>query len=46
MGYRALRILCDSVELKKAKTDEHGRAVHDECYVQKPRLKGTTPDST
>jgi hypothetical protein len=40
---RDLNPLCSicnrQVPLEKAKTDEHGLAVHEECYVLKLRLK-------
>jgi hypothetical protein len=39
--------LCSKpVELETAKTDEHGRAVHEECYLRKIRSKTELPDST
>ena len=34
----------EPVELKTAKTDEDGKAVHEDCYVQRMmRLKEITP---
>lgn len=30
------------VSLKDCKTDEHGRAVHEECYVTRTRLESET----
>jgi|HubBroStandDraft_3_1064219.scaffolds.fasta_scaffold459733_2 hypothetical protein len=39
--------LCSKpVELEKAKTDEHGRAVHEQCYLRKVRSRTELPDST
>jgi hypothetical protein len=36
--------LCDEpVELETAKADEHGDAVHEECYVVKIRPKMSQP---
>jgi hypothetical protein len=36
----------EPVELETAKTDEDGRAVHEECYVSRiMRLKEITPPS-
>ena len=32
-----------AVELETAKTDEDGKAVHEECYVRIIRLKAITP---
>ena len=40
--YRLLCAICDSpVELERCKTNEHGHAVHDDCYVTRmaPRPK-------
>ena len=38
--------ICDRrVPLEKAKTDEHGLAVHEECYVLKLRLKRASIES-
>jgi hypothetical protein len=35
--------LCDKpVLLETSKTDEYGKAVHEECYALKMRLKATT----
>ena len=31
------------VELETAKTDENGKAVHEDCYAARVRLKGITP---
>ena len=33
----------EPVELEAAKTDEDGRAVHEECYMRRMRLKQVTP---
>jgi len=30
------------VELETTKTDEYGKAIHEECYVLKVRLKQAT----
>jgi hypothetical protein len=39
--------LCSKpVELETAKTDEGGRAVHEECYLRKIRSKTELSDST
>jgi len=39
--------LCSKpVQLETAKTDEDGRAVHEECYLRKIRPKTELPDST
>jgi hypothetical protein len=39
--------LCNKpVELEKAKTDENGQAVHEECYLRKVRSRTELPDST
>jgi hypothetical protein len=39
--------LCSKpVELEKAKTDENGRAVHEECYLRKVKSRTELPDST
>ena len=36
--------LCnEGIELETVKTDEHGKAIHDECYLLKMRLKDVTP---
>ena len=36
--------LCNErVEIETAKTDENGKAVHEECYVRLVRLKAITP---
>jgi hypothetical protein len=32
----------ESVELETTKTDEYGKAIHEECYVLKVRLKQAT----
>jgi hypothetical protein len=32
-----------AVELETAKTDESGKAVHEDCYVRILRLKAITP---
>jgi len=38
--------LCDKpVPLETSKTDEYGKAVHDECYALKMRLKQDTSPS-
>lgn len=32
--------LCgDAVDLRTAKTDEYGKAIHEDCYVQRMRMK-------
>jgi len=32
--------LCgDPVDLRTAKTDEHGKAIHEDCYVLRMRMK-------
>ena len=31
------------IELETVKTDEHGKAIHDECYLLNMRLKQATP---
>ena len=31
-----------TVSLERAKTDEHGRAIHEECYLLKVKLEGAT----
>jgi hypothetical protein len=33
----------EPVELETAKTDEDGKAVHEECYAGRMRLKEITP---
>ena len=33
----------EPAELKTSKTDENGRAVHEDCYVRRMRLKEITP---
>jgi hypothetical protein len=39
--------LCNGpVELETCKTDERGRAVHEECYVRKIRANSKTPVSS
>ena len=35
----------EPVEIKSAKTDENGKAVHEDCYVRVMRLKSITPPS-
>lgn len=35
-------ILCDNPALGSSKTDENGRAVHEECYLLRMRLKRAT----
>jgi hypothetical protein len=37
------RICNKPVELETAKTDESGKAVHEDCYVRILRLKAITP---
>jgi hypothetical protein len=46
--FRRLRLpkcsICNKpIELETAKTDENGKAVHEECYVRVMRLKEITP---
>ena len=39
--------LCNQpVPLESAKTDEHGHAIHEECYLLKVRLEGATASRT
>jgi hypothetical protein len=33
----------EPVELRIAKTDEDGKAIHEECYVLRIQLKGPLP---
>jgi hypothetical protein len=33
----------EPVELETAKTDEDGKAVHEDCYIRRARLKEITP---
>ena len=33
----------ESVQLEESKADEHGHAIHEECYVSKLVGKKTTP---
>jgi hypothetical protein len=33
----------ERVELEMAKTDEDGKAVHEDCYVRRMRLREITP---
>ncbi len=33
----------EPVELETSKTDENGKAVHEDCYARKIRLKEITP---
>ena len=36
-------VMCkESVELEESKVDEHGQAIHEECYVSKLVGKKTT----
>jgi hypothetical protein len=46
---RASFLLCPvcnkPVSLESAKTDEHGRAIHEDCYVLALRLKQATNDT-
>jgi hypothetical protein len=36
-------VICQrSVELEESKTDEHGQAIHEECYVSKLMSKKPT----
>lgn len=46
---RSVNPLCSicnrRVPLENAKTDEHGWAVHEECYVLKLRLKRASSDT-
>ncbi len=43
---RLQRILCHNpVPLDTSKTDENGKAIHEECYVLKLRLKRATSKS-
>jgi hypothetical protein len=37
------RICNEPVEVETAKTDENGKAVHEDCYVRVLRLKKITP---
>jgi hypothetical protein len=30
------------VALEQAKTDEHGRAIHEDCYLVRVKLEGAT----
>ena len=39
-------IINRSVDLETAKTDEHGLATHEECYLLKVCLEETTPFTT
>jgi hypothetical protein len=35
--------ICDMpLDLRTCKTDDHGQAVHEECYVLKEQLKGAS----
>jgi hypothetical protein len=38
----ACSICNEPVELETTKTDEYGKAIHEECYVVKVRLKRAT----
>jgi hypothetical protein len=31
-------LCCDPVDLRTAKTDEYGKAIHEECYVVRTRM--------
>jgi hypothetical protein len=31
-------LCCDPVDLRTAKTDEYGKAIHEECYVLRMRM--------
>jgi len=39
--------LCNEpVDLRAAKTDEDGHAVHEECYLLRMQMKGSIPPPT
>jgi hypothetical protein len=41
--WRPQCVICrESVELEESKVDEHGQAIHEECYVSKLVGKKTT----
>jgi hypothetical protein len=51
MSYEPICSICkESVSLEESKTDEHGHAVHENCYVwtvelRKPRKRTTQIDA-
>jgi hypothetical protein len=44
--YQTCSICNEAVQLATAKTDESGKPVHEECYLQKVRLNATVRGST